>query len=301
MRPSLLLASVACTVLLCTTAAAQTLYAVSMRTYADPSYKGVEGNLYVVATETAVTRLVASLTVGSKTPVGLDGLAIHPKTGVFYGITAPTSASIPRSLVTIDPRSGVVTLVGNLGHAGSDIEFDPDGTLYMWLPSSYQLATVNLETGEATPRGRPFRQGALKGGIALIGAGRALVAATGGKGTLDSVDMATGVVTPGPQLVGAPFPDLINGLTYSPKGIVYGINTNGAQPPLANLVSIDPRSGKVTSIGPLPNDTDALSFGPALTESKDLLASALEWRFPLLVGLFVIAIVIVFVAMRSKA
>jgi hypothetical protein len=115
------------------------------------------------------------------------------------------------------------------------------------------------------------------------------------------VDLATGVVTPGPQLVGAPFPDLVNGLTYSPRGIVYGINTNGAQPPLANLISIDPRSGKVTSIGPLPNDTDALSFGPALTESKDLLARVLEWRFPLLVGLFVIAIVIVVVAMRSKA
>jgi hypothetical protein len=57
----------------------------------------------------------------------------------------------------------------------------------------------------------------------------------------------------------------------------------------------------VTSIGPLPNDTDALSFGPDLTETKDTLTKALEWRFPVLVGLFLLALVVVAVAMRSKA
>jgi hypothetical protein len=301
MKTSLLLATAACSAMLCLTASAETLYASSMRTYADPLYKGVEGNLYVVATDTAVTRLVASLTLGGKAPISLDGLAIHPRTGIFYGITPATSGAIPHSLVTLDPKSGVVTRVGDLGYAGSDVEFDPDGKLYMWIPATYQMATVDLDTGAATPHGHPFSQGAVKGGIALIGGGRALVAATGGKGTLDSVDLASGTITQGPNLIGAPFPELMNGLTYSPKGIIYGINTNGALPPLANLVSIDARTGKVTSIGPLPNDTDALSFGPDLTESKDTLTKVLEWRFPVLVGLFLLALVVVFVAMRSKA
>jgi hypothetical protein len=286
--------------MLCLTASAETLYASSMRTYADPLYKGVEGNLYVVATDTAVTRLVASLTLGGKAPISLDGLAIHPRTGIFYGITPATSGAIPHSLVTIDPRSGVVTRIGDLGFGGSDVEFDPDGNLYMWMPATFQMASVDLDTGAATPHGRPFAQGAVKGGIAMIGGGRALVAATGGKGTLDSIDLATGAITPGPNLVGAPFPELINGLTFSPRGVIYGINTNGALPPLANLISIDARTGKVTSIGPLPNDTDALSFGPDLTESKDTLTKVLEWRFPVLVGLFLLALVVVFVAMRSK-
>ena len=287
--------------MLCLTASAETLYASSMRTYADPLYKGVEGNLYVVATDTAVTRLVASLTLGGKAPINLDGLAIHPRTGIFYGITPATSGAIPHSLVTLDPKTGVVTRVGDLGFAGSDVQFDPDGKLYMWIPATYQMASVDLDTGAATPHGRPFAQGAVKGGIALIGGGRALVAATGGKGTLDTIDLATGTITPGPNLVGAPFPELINGLTFSPRGVIYGINTNGALPPLANLISVDARTGKVTSIGPLPNDTDALSFGPDLTESKDTLTKVLEWRFPVLVGLFLLALVVVFVAMRSKA
>jgi hypothetical protein len=287
--------------MLCLTASAETLYASSMRTYADPLYKGVEGNLYVVATDTAVTRLVASLTLGGKAPISLDGLAIHPRTGIFYGITPATSGAIPHSLVTLDPKSGVVTRIGDLGFAGSDVEFDPDGKLYMWIATTYQIASVDLDTGAATPHGRPFAQGAVKGGIAIIGGGRALVAATGGKGTLDTVDLASGTITQGPNLIGAPFPELMNGLTYSPKGIIYGINTNGALPPLANLVSIDARTGKVTSIGPLPNDTDALSFGPDLTESKDTLTKVLEWRFPVLVGLFLVALVVLVVAMRAKA
>jgi hypothetical protein len=300
MKPSFLLASAACAALLALTASAETLYAVSMRTYADPQYKGVEGNLYAVSTETAVTRLVASLSVADKGPVGLDGIAIHPKTGVFYGITS-TSAVLPHTLVTIDVKSGIVTPVGDLGLVGSDIEFDPDGTLYMWVPATFQLATVNLEKGAATPRGRPFTQGTMKGGLALIGGGRALVAATGGKGTLDSIDLTTGTIATGPRLVGAAFPELINGLTYSPKGVIYGINTNGAQPPLANLISIDQRTGVVTNIGPLPNDTDAISFGPDLSQTKDLFTKLLEWRFPLLVGLFLIAIVVVVAAMRHKS
>jgi hypothetical protein len=300
MKPSFLLASAACAALLCVTASAQTLYAVSMRTYADSSYKGVEGNLYVVDTESAVTRLVASLTVGGKTSLGLDGLAIHPKSGVFYGITSPTSAIIPHSLVKIDSKSGAVTPIGDLGHTGSDIQFDLDGTLYMWLPGTYQMATVDLDSGLATPRGHSFQQGVLKGGIALIGGGRALVSASGGKGTLDIVELVTGTIVPGPTLVGATFPDLIKGLTYSPRGIVYGINTDGGLPPQANLVSIDPRTGKVTTIGPLPNDTEALSFGPELVDTKDMTAKMLEWRLPVLAGLFVIAMVIIVVAMRSK-
>lgn len=299
MKRRFLLASLALCALLSTAAGAESLYAVSMRTYFDPQYKGVEGNLYVVATDTGVTRLLATLTVEGGTPIGLDGLAIHPKTGVFYGITPDSSSVIPHTLVTVDPKSGVVKPVGDLRIAGTDIYFDSDGTLYIWLPDTRQFGTVDLGTGAVTPKGPPFTQGAPKGGIALIGAGRALVAATGGSGTLDTVDLATGTSTTGPSLSGAPFPDLINGLTYSPKGVLYGVNTNGAHPPLANLVTIDAGTGKVTNIGPLPNETDALSFGPDVTNVKDARAAFEEWRLPLMVGLFLIAVVVVIVAMRS--
>ncbi|HEX3096076.1 MAG TPA: hypothetical protein VHQ02_00080 [Usitatibacter sp.] len=283
---------------LSTAAAAQTLYAVSVRTYSDPGYSGVEGNIYVVDPATAALTLLTSLHVGD-TPIGLDGLAIHPGTGEFYGITAPTSKAIPQSLVRVDPSSGNVQLVGKLGFAGSDIAFDADGTLYIWLADKGQLGTVNLETGEATPRGKPLRQGASKGGLALIGGGRALIAATGGGGTLDLVDLVTGGISTGPQLTGAPFPDLINGLAYSPAGVLYAVNTNFGGTSRADLITIDPGNGKVNTIGPLPNDTDALAFGPTRPRGGASTNFFRDWRFPALALLLVVVAALIVVAMRS--
>ncbi|MGZ5040410.1 MAG: hypothetical protein ACXWBQ_06670 [Usitatibacter sp.] len=298
MRPFTFLLRLVLCAMLSTAASAESLYAVSMRTYSDPSYKGVEGSLYVVATETGVTQLVAALTLSGGTPVGLDGLAVHPKTHAFYGITPGSSAVIPHTLVKVDAKSGVVTPIGDLGLVGTDIDFDKDGTLYVWIPDTRQFGTVDLATGKATPKGAHLQQGAMKGGIALIGNGRALIAGSGGNGTLDTVDLATGVVTQGPTLDGAPFPNLINGLTYSPNGVLYAVNTNGAHPPLANLVRIDASTGKVANIGPLPNETDALSFGPDLVEPRGMGTIVQEWRFGILVALAVLAVVVVVVGLR---
>jgi sugar lactone lactonase YvrE len=281
------------------TAAAQSLYASSMRTYSDPGYHGVEGNLYLVDLETAATRLVTSFNVGGRTPVGLDGLAIHPRTGVFYGITAPSSVVIPKSLVMVDPANGNVTLVGDLGLVASDIEFAPDGTLYAWLPETRQIGTIDIDTGRVTARGKPVERGASKGGFTLIGPDKAYVATTGGAGTLDVVDIRTGDLVTGPQLNGAPFPDLINGLALQ-HGILYAINTNFGRSTQANLVTIDPQTGKVTNVGALPNDTDAIAFGPATTP-KDMTASIMELRFPILIGLGIFALVVIVVAMRPSS
>jgi len=279
-------------------AAAQSLYASSMRTYSDPGYHGVEGNLYLVDPETASTRLVTSFNVGGKTPVGLDGLAIHPRTGVFYGITAPSSTVIPKSLVVVDPINGNVTQVGDLGLVASDIEFASDGTLFAWLPETRQIGTIDINTGRVTARGKPVERGASKGGFTIIGPDKAYVATTGGAGTLDVVDIRTGELVTGPQLSGAPFPDLINGLALQ-HGILYAINTNFGRSTQANLITIDPKTGKVTNVGALPNDTDAIAFGPATT-TKDMTASLMELRFPILIGLGIFALLVMIVAMRSS-
>ena len=285
-------------VLCAANAAAQSLYASSMRTYSDPGYHGVEGNLYLVDPETAATRLVTSFNVGGKTPVGLDGIAIHPRTGVFYGITAPSSAVIPKSLVMVDPTNGNVTLVGDLGIVASDIEFATDGTLYGWLPETRQIGTIDLDTGHVTPRGKPIERGASKGGFTLIGENKAYVATTGGAGTLDVIDINSGTISTGPTLTGAPFPDLINGLAFQ-HGILYAINTNFGRSTQANLVTIDPQTGKVTNVGALPNDTDAIAFGPAQT-NKDMATSVLEYRVPILIALGIFALGVIVFAMRSS-
>jgi hypothetical protein len=277
-------------VALCAAAAqAQTLYAVSVRTYSDAAYKGIESNLYQVVPETGATTLLTSLTFAAGAPIGMDGLAIHPVTGVFYGITSATSSVIPHSLVEVDPESGRVTLIGNLGLAASDIAFDHDGTLFVWIPGTRQIGTVDLETGLATRRGLPGERGASKGGFTIIGKGVAIVAATGATGTIDTVDLTTGAISPGPQLTDAPFAGLISGLAYSSQGETFAINTNFGTSSSANLVSINLQTGKVTDVGPLPNDSDAMTFGRSIAQRASY-SDPEQWRFPIMVALFVAAL-----------
>jgi DNA-binding beta-propeller fold protein YncE len=199
----------------------------------------------------------------------------------------------------VDPANGNVTLVGDLGLVASDIEFAPDGTLYAWLPETRQIGTIDIDTGRVTARGKPVERGASKGGFTLIGPDKAYVATTGGAGTLDVIDIRTGDLITGPQLNGAPFPDLINGLALQ-HGILYAINTNFGRSTQANLVTIDPQTGKVTNVGALPNDTDAIAFGPATTP-KDMTTSIMELRFPILIGLGIFALVVIVVAMRPSS
>ena len=74
---------------------------------------------------------------------------MEPRSGEFFGITAPGSALIPHSLVHVDPATGQVTLIGDMGVNGSDISFDGD-TLYVWIPETSQAGQVDLKTGTVT-------------------------------------------------------------------------------------------------------------------------------------------------------
>ena len=274
---------------LCSSAAdAQTLFAVSVRTFADPSYKGLEGSLYRVDPATGVTVLVAPLRLDGRDSLGLDGLAVHPMTGEVFGVTSPATGIIPHSLVRVDSATGFVSLLGDLGvgTSGSDISFDPEGTLFMWLPKTSQIGTVDTKAVKIAPVGAPRPITAAEGGISATSGGVALVAASGGTGTLDSIDLKTGAVIASVQLKGAPYTELIAGLAEAPDGTLFGVNTNGGTPALAELVKIDRKTGQITPIGPMPYDTNSIAFGPAVVAEKSWGLD--QWRvflFPMFIVL----------------
>jgi len=287
---------------LCSSVAAQTLYAVSVRTYADPSYKGVEGNLYRVDPESAVTTLVAPLRLDGRESIGLDGLAIQRESGEFFGVTAPATRLVPHSLVRLDPETGTVSLVGDLGVAASDVSFDTGGTLFIWLPKTKQVGKVDLKTAAVEALGTPSATGAPQGGIEVVSRDLALVAASRANGTLDSIDLKTGALIGSVQLKGARYPELIAGLAESPDGTLFGVNANGGVPSLADLVKIDRRTGQITVVGPLPNDTDAIAFGPAGKPEKGWDLDRLrELFYPVLIGIaFVLAIAFGYGTLRRR-
>jgi hypothetical protein len=243
-------------------AGAETAYVASLSEFGSVETGGLGGTLYSVDIANGTTRMIAPLRIGGVIPIGLTGIAVHPKTGVHYGITAGLSPNVPRSLVTIDPTSGNATLVGSLGQSGSDIRFDPHGTLYIWLTEPPRLGTVNLGTGAATPLGDSGYVDALGGAIAFDEKGTLFVSATNAGGTLDKLDLATGRAITGPRMNGAPYLSSLNSMAFSGSGDLYAVNSNLGAPAKSHLVKIDPVTGNVTPIGPLPNDSDPVAFVP---------------------------------------
>jgi hypothetical protein len=248
--------------------AAETLYVATLSDQQNSSADGVGGALFTVDLVTGAAKLVAPLKVGGVIPIGLTGLSIHPKTRVFYGITAGVSPAIPRSLVTIDPATGNATLVGNLGHVGSDIRFDAKGTLYVWLTDINRLGTVDLGTGAATAFEQPGYEQTLGGGIAFDRKGMLFISANTSAGTLDSWSPDDQHLVTGPRIVGAPYVSSINSMAFSDSGVLYAVNSNMGTPAKTNLVTIDPKTGQVKDIGALPGDVDPLAFAPAASAAS---------------------------------
>ncbi|MGZ5036095.1 MAG: hypothetical protein ACXWGT_04725 [Usitatibacter sp.] len=239
-------------------AAVHTLYAASVRSTVSPDAP-IAGNLYTVNLASGTATLVGSIRLPGSRPIGVTGLAAHPSTGVLYGITSELSPNNPRSLVTIDSASGAATLVGDLGRIGSDIAFDSHGTLYVWLPTTSQLGTVDISNASVTPIGKPGQAGS-PAGIAIDPNDMVYVTSKGASGTLDNVDLATGALQVGPTLTGAPFSTQINSMSFSPSGLLLAVNSNGGNPANTRLVTINTATGAVATIGALPDDTDALTF-----------------------------------------
>lgn len=259
----LVAALLACAVSLAA-AASDTLYATTLRGQGAGS-GFVAGNLFAIDANTAAPTLIGPIRVGD-TAVGIAAVGAHPRTGQLYGITAGLSPALPRSLVKVDLDNGNATIVGALKVRGSDIGFAPDGTLYMWSPDMDRMVKVDLATAAVTPLGPSGLEGVAGGGIAIPArGGKAFVAVTGASGTLDSIDLETGVATRGPQLTGAPFATAMDNMTFSPSGVLYGVNSNGGAPSSAALVTIDTESGVVTKIGPLPDDVRGIIFAPERT------------------------------------
>ncbi len=246
-------------------AALHTLYAASVRTTVNAETP-VAGNLYTVNLANGTATLVGAIRLAGSKSIGVTGLAADPTSGVLYGITSEKSPNSPHALVTIDPASGAAELVGDLRLIGSDIAFDSKGTLYIWLPGTSQLGTVSLSDAAVSPIGKAGPGGS-PAGIAIDPNGMVYVISKGASGTLDNVDLATGALQVGPQLTGAPFSTQINSMSFSPSGLLLAVNSNGGSPANTRLVTINTATGVVATIGPLPDDTDALTFsgsGPNL-------------------------------------
>ena len=235
------------------------LYSATVRLAPGSSPTDPAGSLYVIDPATAKTRVVGALRLAGK-PVGITGIAVHPRTGIVFGVTAGSSVNFPNALVIIDPASGEASLVGETHVPTSDIAFSPDGHLYMWLTQTNQIAEINIGTGRVRPIGTPSQPSWIEAGISVDARGFVFVAAEGATGSLEQRDPATGAVMSSVSLSNAPYLSSLNSLAFSKSGELFGVNSNMGTPARTALVKIDLGTGVITKVGDLPEDTDCLAF-----------------------------------------
>src|SRR3954470_12685550 len=92
-------------------ASAEALYATSIHTRLEPDAP-IECNLYTIDPASAHASFVAPLKAQGGTPIAIVSLATQPGTGIIFGVTAPPAGAA--TLVTVEPQTGRVTLIGRI-------------------------------------------------------------------------------------------------------------------------------------------------------------------------------------------
>jgi hypothetical protein len=216
------------------------------------------GRLYAVNALNARSRLVGPIRIDASTAMPVDGLAVHPKTGLLYGITS--RASPEPSLITIDPRTAHASLIGPLGVAGTDIHFDAEGTLYIWIPEGNRLGIVNLSTGRVSAVAATSLRDVTSGGLAINSRGIALVPSSTSRAVIEQLDASTGDPIGALALSDASIVHALDSLAITRGGLLMAVNEPLPGQPRRELVTIDTTTGGVTRVGALPDEVDAIAY-----------------------------------------
>jgi hypothetical protein len=201
--------------------------------------------------------------IGNNYPV--TGLAFNPLTGVLYGSSANSNPATRGKLITINPATGLVTVVGafnaGAGNTMADIKFDSTGNLYgISATGGANLYTVNITTGQGTivaASGLTFTSG---GGLAISPSGTFYGVPQGND--FGTFDPTTGAYT----FVGTLATPAGNNTSYSALAFdgntLYGVDLGS--PP--HLLIIDPTTVNTTDIGSTVSSIDAIAFKPAAAQ-----------------------------------
>jgi hypothetical protein len=202
----------------------------------------------------------------------ITGLAFHPATRVLYGSTGNNPAETAGLLVTINPATALVTIVGpyNAGPTNSsgtpatmaDIGFNAAGNLYgVASIGGPQLYSINTATAQATVIGNSGLTSTTGGGIAINDTGVIYGTPTSSRfGTYNGVTGAyTDIANPAKPGGSGSYA----ALEFHPiTGALYGLNSASGSPPPTFLAIIDPATGGVTSVGQSVNAIDAIAIIP---------------------------------------
>jgi hypothetical protein len=225
-----------------------------------------QGSLYILNPATGgIVTTIGPLVDTTGDHFTITGLAFQPGTGVLYGATANGSPTDPRSLVTINPTTALVTPIGPFNAANGapmgDIRFDPTtGKLYGANAVGGALYTIDLATGAATrisATDQAITTGSSGHGLAADATGTLFTTPDGAFGNLYTYDKNNGTATLITPLSGSPLDGAIGALSFD-NGFLFG-EVNSFGPP-NDLITINTTTGAITDIGQTVDDLDAIAF-----------------------------------------
>jgi uncharacterized protein DUF6923 len=239
---------------------AQTLYGATSA--------GGSGELYILDAATGgMLQDVGPLNDLRATNFPITGLAFDPLTGVLYGSSGDSNAAARAKLVTINPATGFVTVIGafnagpvTMGGVPStmaDIAFDSAGNLFgVGSVGGPQLYSINIGTGQATVIGSSGLTSTSGGGLAISPNDVFYGTPTSTRfGTYNSGTGAfTNIANPTKPVGGAYAALAFNGST------LYGLDLGPMPAQATHLVTIDPTTGTVTDVGLSVSRLDSIAF-----------------------------------------
>jgi hypothetical protein len=140
-------------------------------------------------------------------PIPITDLAVQPGTNTLYGTRLGEDDFI-NSIYTINPATGVATLIGNTGVTGATLAFGPDGTLYQTsavfdedgFVAGY-LNTLDPHTGAVLTTSDPFTQRHV-GGLEVRPTDGVIFASGGDEGSIWTLSPTGTQTFVGPTSVG---------------------------------------------------------------------------------------------------
>lgn len=231
---------------------------------------GGPGELYILnPANGAVIQDIGPLNDSLGTNYGVTGLAFNPFNGLLYGSTGNFDDTTAAKLISINPNSGLVTVIGsfNAGNTGAkpatmaDISFNPitGGLFGVGSVGGPQLYSINLANGQATVIGGSGLTSTTGGGLAISSGSIYYGTPTAGRfGTYDPVTGAfVNIANPSKPAGGG-----YGALDFDGNGVLYGLNVGTNTPPITHLVTINPATGVVTDLGLSVPGLDAIAFQP---------------------------------------
>ena len=231
---------------------------------------GSLGHLYTINSATGAMAGDIGATndaIGTNYPI--TGLAFHPTTGVLFGSTGNSVTATAATLVTIDPATALVTVIGTFdaGPVNSsgvpstmtDLAFDPTGNLYgVGSIGGPQLYSINPLTGKATVVGASGLTGTSGGALAIDGAGTIYGSPTSTRfGTYNATSgVFTNIANPVEPTGGGAWA----ALDFDENGVLYGLNIGSGSPPATALATFNKTTGVVTNIGASLSSLDAIAI-----------------------------------------